>query len=516
MTETATTAPASAGDALSVAARARLKVRYVAVAKLVPYTRNARQHPKKQLEQIADSIRRYGFTSPVLIDGERGILAGHGRVKAADMVGLKEVPCIELGHLSEREKREYILADNKLAEGGTWDDALLRLELTDLRSMGTDLKLVGFRASELAKFAPHKREDGGLELPTEKTAIIARPEQPISEWGDVWLLGNHRLLCGDSTRADDVRRVLDGGLAPVVMVTDPPYGVTYDPTWRDRQLKAVSANGQTRTQSLGTGKVQGDTRFDWTAAWHLFPGPVVYVWHGAVATSRVQDSIENAGFEVRSQIVWRKPHFAISRGAYHWQHECAWYAVRIGQSAQWKGARDQSTVWNIDAPVGYHSKHTSAEDARTEHGTQKPVECMARPIVNHTDEGQAVYDPFVGSGATIIAAEQLKRVAYAIDIDPAYVDMAVTRWQNLTGKAAVLAGDGRTFAAIGVARGVTPAPAPEPNEGRGLSPEAVADVRPTPDPAAPAVLGLADAPLELVAEVIEHGADRQFARVAGE
>jgi DNA modification methylase len=257
-------------------------------------------------------------------------------------------------------------------------------------------------------------------------------EEPISLSGDVWRLGSHRLLCGDSTTATDVGKVL-GGVRPHLMVTDPPYGVDYDPAWRAR---AGLKHNKGRL-----GKVANDDRADWREAWKLFAGSVAYVWHAGRHASTVQDSLAAAGFETRSQIIWAKERFALSRGHYHWQHEPCWYAVR-GHSANWTGDRKQSTLWHIPAREG----------AGFAHGTQKPVECMKRPIENNSSPGQAIYEPFCGSGTTIIAAEITGRACYAIELLGQYVDQAVGRWQSFTGNTAVLESDGRSFAAIAAER----------------------------------------------------------------
>ena len=227
--------------------------------------------------------------------------------------------------------------------------------------------------------------------------------------------------------ATDVERVL-ADAKPLLMVTDPPYGVEYDPGWRKRA-------GINRSSRMGL--VTNDHRSDWREAWALFPGDVAYVWHGALQAGTVAGSLEACGFELRAEIVWAKPSLVLGRGHYHWQHEPCCYAVR--GSGHWNGDRKQSTLWELE-----HRQ----QDAKTDHGTQKPVECMRRPILNNSVAGQAIYDPFCGSGTTIIACEKEGRVCLAIELNPAYVDMAVTRWQNFTGKSAILEGNGRPFAAV--------------------------------------------------------------------
>jgi len=380
---------------------------------LIPYARNARTHSEAQVALIAGSIREYGFTNPVLVDGGNGIIAGHGRVMAAQKLGLTQVPVIELAHLTEAQKRAYILADNKLAEQAGWDRDLLALELGDLSDLGIDVADLGFEAGEIDALlrtgAPDPREEDTPEPP----AI------PVSRPGDLWHLGAHRLLCGDATDAAAVAQVL-GGVHPTLMVTDPPYGVMYDPDWRNRAGAASTKR---------TGKVLNDDRADWSAAWALFPGDVAYVWHGALHATTVADSLTASGFEVRSQIIWAKERLVLSRGHYHWQHEPCWYAVRKAGTGHWNGDRKQTTLWQIAS---------RDQDAATVHGTQKPVECMRRPMLNNTSPGQAVYEPFCGSGSTIIAAETTGRVCHAVELDPGYVDVAVRRWESFTGKVATL------------------------------------------------------------------------------
>jgi len=404
-----------------------LSIDYRPIGDLIPYARNARTHSDAQVALIAGSIREYGFTNPVLVDGENGIIAGHGRVMAAGKLGLASVPVIELAHLSAAQKRAYILADNKLAEQAGWDKELLALELGDLRDLAVDLTSLGFDAGELDALL-----NGGEADPREDE-VPPVPAVPVSRPGDLWLLGPHRLICGDATDAATVARVL-GGVSPHLMVTDPPYGVDYDPDWRNQV-------GAAKTKR--TGKVMNDHRADWREAWALFPGDVAYVWHGALHATTVAESLVATGFAIRSQIIWAKERLVLSRGDYHWQHEPAWYAVRTTGKGHWTGDRKQTTVWNIPS---------RDQDAATVHGTQKPVECMRRPMLNNASPGQAVYEPFCGSGTSLIAAETCGRHCLAVELDPAYVDVAVQRWQAFTGKPAVLDGIRQTFAEVQASR----------------------------------------------------------------
>src|SRR6056297_2277964 len=402
-----------------------LAVSHRAVDELIPYVRNARTHSEAQVALIAGSIREFGFVNPVLVDGENGIIAGHGRVLAARKLGLETIPVIELAHLGAAQKRAYILADNRLAEQAGWDAELLALELGDLADLGVDLLSLGFEAGEIDALF----RDGAPDPREEETP--APPADPVSRPGDLWLCGPHRVLCGDATDPAAVENLL-GGVRPHLMVSDPPYGVSYDPSWR---------NDAGASATRRTGRVMNDDRADWRAAWALFPGDVAYVWHGALHAGTVAESLAAAGFDIRAQIVWAKDRLVLSRGHYHWQHEPCWYAVK--GSGHWSGDRTQTTLWQIP---------NRDQDAATVHGTQKPVECMRRPMLNNSSSGQAVYEPFCGSGSTLIAAETTGRACQAVELDPAYVDVAVGRWQAFTGEGAHLDGDGQTFDEIKVAR----------------------------------------------------------------
>jgi len=396
------------------------KVERKAVSALVPFARNSRTHSDEQIEQVARSIVEWGFTNPVLIAKDGTIIAGHARVLAARKLGLEEVPVMVARRWSEAQIRAYVIADNKLAENAGWDRKLLASELQELAG-GFDLSLIGFSEEELAALSA--RTNAGL---TDPDQVPDLPERPVSKAGDVWLLGRHRLVCGDCTDPSVVETCLNG-VKPYLMTTDQPYGVAYDPSWRAR----AGVNRNKRK----LGKVDNDDRADWRAAWALFPGDVAYVWHAGRFASVVAASLEACGFALRAQIIWGKDRFALGRGDYHWQHEPCYYAVREGGKGHWSGGRSQSTLWMIPA----------RDDSGHGHGTQKPVECMRRPIENNSSPGQAVYDPFVGSGTTIIAAEMIGRACHAIEIDPAYVDVAVKRWQDFTGETGKLQASGQSF-----------------------------------------------------------------------
>lgn len=391
------------------------------VARLIPYARNPRKNDAA-VDKMCAAIREFGFRIPVVARSDGTVIDGHLRLKAAQRLGLADVPVALADDLTEAQIKAFRLLANRSANWAAWDDDLLTLEFQDLRDLGFDLGLTGFDPGEIAGFLADPVV--GLTDPDEVPAV---PEHPVSRLGDVWVLGAHRLICGDCTDPATVERVL-GSVQPHLMVTDPPYGVEYDPTWRNRAGVSASAR---------TGAVLNDHRADWREAWALFPGDVAYVWHGALHAATVADSLTACGFAIRTQIVWAKERLVMSRGHYHWQHEPAWYAVR--GTGHWTGDRKQTTLWSIPS---------RDQDAATIHGTQKPVECMRRPMLNNSNPGQAVYEPFSGSGTTIIAAETTGRVCRAIEISPAYVDVAVTRWQAFTGKEALLDGTGRSFAAI--------------------------------------------------------------------
>ncbi len=391
------------------------------IEKITPYARNSRTHSDEQVAQIAASIREWGWTNPILVDEDGGLIAGHGRLLAARKLGLTQIPTMVAKGWSEAQKKAYVIADNKLALNAGWDLELLAVELGDLQGFDFDLMLTGFSDEELSKLLAKKTAGN-----TDPDEIPEAPIDPVAKPGDVWLLGKHRLVCGDSTDADTVAKALNG-ITPHLMVTDPPYGVEYDPAWREKA--GVAASGTAK------GKVLNDDKADWREAWALFPGDVAYVWHAGLYAGVVGDSLAACDLMLRSQIIWDKGQLVLSRGDYHWEHEPCWYAVKKGAKGHWAGDRKQTTVWHIAKP----------KKNETGHGTQKPVECMKRPIENNSSPGQAVYEPFSGSGTTIIAGEMTGRAVHAIELNPAYIDVAVKRWQDFTGKAATLEGDGRTF-----------------------------------------------------------------------
>jgi DNA modification methylase len=402
-----------------------LRLEFWALERLLPSPRNARTHSDAQVAEIAGSIRAFGFANPILVGAEGDVVAGHGRLAAARKLGLSDVPVIVLHGLSEVQRRQLMLADNRIALNAGWDLDMLQLELRDLSALGSDLAVLGFTGQELAKvLKPDSAGTDENEIPGLGSTAVTLP-------GDIWCLGRHRIVCGDSTDAQTVAKLL-GANKPMLMVTDPPYGVSYDPAWRHR----AGVNRSSRT-----GKVRNDERSDWQEAWALFPGNIAYVWHGALHATTVAESLEHQGFAIRAQIIWAKERLVIGRGDYHWQHEPCWYAVR--SKGHWTGDRKQTTLWAV--PSG-------GQDTETAHGTQKPVECMRRPMLNNSKAGDIIYEPFLGSGTTLIAAESTDRVCLAMELEPLYVDVAVRRWQAFTSQQATLQDDGRSFEAAAVER----------------------------------------------------------------
>lgn len=396
------------------------------IARVKPYKRNAKNHPPEQIALLARLIERHGFDQNIVVDAKGVIIKGHGRWLAAKKLGMVTVPVV-VRELPPAQAAEARLADNRVAEFG-WDFEALTKDFTFAREMeGFDESVTGFRfenfegaTEELKEGGVATRENFPPVVELEDDVVPKPPKKAVTKLGDIWELGAHRLICGDSTDEGTVKRLL-GSTVPFLMVTDPPYGVNYDPEERaaSRGLKAHS-----------TGKVLNDDRADWREAYKLFPGAVAYVWCASLFSPVVHAGLAECGFEARAQIIWAKQQFVFGRGHYHWQHEPCWYAVRKGAVANWAGDRKQTTVWQLA------NKLAAEEDMNTTHGTQKPLECMGRPIRNHGDAEAVVYDPFSGSGTTIIAAQKLDRVCYGVELSPEYCDVIVERWENLTGKKA--------------------------------------------------------------------------------
>jgi DNA modification methylase len=393
------------------------------VDRLVPYARNPRTHSEAQVAQIAASIREFGFNNPILVDTQSGIVAGHGRLLAARKLQLEQVPVIVLDHLNEAQKRAYILVDNRLAENAGWDEELLRCELATLEAQDFNLDLIGFDDEELARLLSDQDAVQGL---TDEDAIPEVPDSSVSVRGDLWLLGDHKLLVGDATRREDVDRLMAGDKADLIF-TDPPYNVEYEGYTEDR----LTIQGDRMT-------AEEFQKFLSTVCHHYRqiakPGASLYMCHASLWQREFQNALEEAGFEIRCQIIWAKNTFAWGFGRYKFQHEPLFYAHVAGQKDCWYGNKSQSTLWPENKPA-----------ANRIHPTAKPVELMERALINSSKAGDLVVDLFGGSGSTLIACERQLRRARLMEIDPRYADCIVRRWQEYTGGQAVLEANNRTF-----------------------------------------------------------------------
>jgi DNA modification methylase len=414
------------------------------IDRLIPRANNPRTHNREQVANIAASIREWGWTNPILVDGDNGILAGHARLAAARKLGMEEVPVIVLRHLCPAQRRALVIADNQLAIAGAGrDEEMLRIELAILHEEDFNLDLVGFEDVELARLLNEQDAAAGL---TDEDAVPEVQQNPVAKTGDLFILGNHRLTCGDCTDPAVVARLLCDA-RPGLMITDPPYGIELDSEWRDRAGlngcgPAEASYMKHRTEGHTETTISGDTRTDWSEAFALLPDlQVGYVWHASKFTSEVLGGLLRIGFVHRQQIIWNKGRTVLTRSLYWFQHEPCWFVRK--KNAPWFGkAGENSTVW--DSPSLKFIMGGSDEE-KFDHPTQKPMELMRRPILNHTLPGEAVYDPFLGSGTTLMAAEQTGRVCFGIEVDLKYVDVIVRRWQGYTGKKAILEGDGRSF-----------------------------------------------------------------------
>ena len=390
-----------------------LKVERRKISELKNDPANARKHSPRNLKAIRDSLDVFGQQKPIVVDSRGVVIAGNGTLEAARELGWDEIN-VTVTDLDPAHAQAFGIADNRTAELAEWDtDVLGQL----LEGMDSDLAdILSIDDLELPDSIDGGEQGEGLTDPDE---VPEPPIEPITQTGDLWLLGKHRLLCGDSTSAEDVGRLMDGAVAGI-MITDPPYGVEYDADWRNH---AYRANGSP-IGGQAVGKVSNDDRADWSDAWKLYAGDVVYIWHAGNMAHIVAESIIATGFSIVSQIIWAKNQLVIGRGNYHPKHEPCWYAVKEGGKRNFTDDRTQTTLWEINKP---HKSETG-------HSTQKPIECMARPLKNHSFK--TVYDPFLGSGTTLIAAEQLGRKCYGMEIDPKYCDVIVKRWEDFTGQTA--------------------------------------------------------------------------------
>jgi DNA modification methylase len=405
------------------------------IDKLVPYTRNPRTHSEAQIAQIAASIAEFGFNNPILVDTKAGIIAGHGRLLAARKLQLTEVPVIVLDHLTDAQKRAYVIADNQLALNAGWDEALLAAELAALQQEDFNLGLIGFEDEELALLLAAQDTAEGL---TDEDAVPELQETPISVLGDLWILEDHRLLVGDATDTDAVAKLMAGAPADLVF-TDPPYNVGYEGYTEDR----LTIKGD-RMSDVDFKKFLESAFGSYRTI--VKPGASMYVCHSSSWQREFQDALEAADFEVRCQLIWAKNTFAWGFGRYKFQHEPIFYAHVADQKDPWYGDKTQSTLWNEKKPA-----------ANRIHPTAKPVELVERALLNSSKTGDIVVDLFGGSGSTLIGCERRGRKARLMEIDPKYADCIVRRYQEFTGKKAVLDPDGRTFDEIALERAGAPA-----------------------------------------------------------
>ena len=434
-----------------------LTVEEVAIDLLRPDPANPRRIGEDELDALERSLRQFGFVQPVLARREDAtVIGGHQRLVAARRLGLTTVPVTWLD-ISVEQARLLGLALNKIS--GSWDDALLARLLADLQATpDLDLSLSGFGDDEvkelLRSLEVRERRERAEAFDLDEALEEAR-RTPRTKPGDLWALGDHRLLCGDATKEDDVARLLDGA-APTLLTTDPPYGVSLDGSWRDGVYNALGpaeapymrtagqpeANDATRASGGRRGRtpghrrttLSGDTRVDWSEAFALVPSlQVGYVWHAGVHAAEVAEGLVRVGFEIVAQVIWDKGLFAIGRSWYHWNHEPCWVVRKAGAKVPFRGSRDQATIWRVPSPKMIMG---GSAEAKQDHPTQKPLLLFETPIANHLKVGGAVYDPFLGSGTALVAAERSGARCYGMEIDPLYVEVALRRWERFSGQTA--------------------------------------------------------------------------------
>jgi DNA modification methylase len=395
------------------------KIEYVSIDTLIPYARNARTHSDAQVAQIAASITEFGWTNPILTDGVKGVIAGHGRLLAARKLGNNEVPIIELSHLTDTQKRAYIIADNKLSLNAGWDDEVLSVEMEELDDEGFDLTLTGFGDEELEGLL--EKENTGL---TDDDAVPEVPDNPVSKLGDIWELGNHRVMCGDSTSIDTVDLLMNGQKADMVF-TDPPYNVSIGtikhPKFKQREILNDSMS-KSEFRNFCTG---------FASVIKTFTDGIIYCWSGQGADGRIMFTVLDEFFHNSTTIMWQKDQFTLGRGKYQNQYEPCWFGWNKNGNS-FVDDRNLVNVWKVNRP-----KRSDL------HPTMKPVELVEIAATHSSKQKDIILDLFGGSGTTLIAAERLNRHACLMELDPKYVDVIINRWQDFTGKEATL--DGVTF-----------------------------------------------------------------------
>ena len=399
-----------------------MKIELVATDKVIPYARNPR-HNAQAVTKVAASIREFGFRQPIVVDSDMIIIAGHTRLLAAQQLGLAKVPVHIAEGLTPAQVKAYRLADNRVAQEAEWDDELLAIELGELKDAGFELDLTGFDTIELDKLLTTAAD--GL---TDEDAVPEVPENPISQLGDLWLLGNHRLLCGDSTRLDVVEQLLDGSLADMVF-TDPPYNVNYGASMKD---KLRGGNRTIKNDNLG----EEFEQFLYDACVNMLTvcKGAIYICMSSSELDTLQNAFRKAGGHWSTFIIWAKNHFSMGRSDYQRQYEPILYGWKESTKHYWCGARDQGDVWFVNKPV-----------SNDLHPTMKPIELVVRAIENSSKSRDIVLDCFGGSGSTLIACEKTGRSARLIELDPKYCDVIMKRWQEFTGEKATRESDGRCF-----------------------------------------------------------------------
>jgi len=415
-----------------------LEIQSWKVTELIPYARNPRKNDEA-VDRMVASIREFGFKVPLLIRSNGDIVDGHLRLKAAQKLGMTEVPVILCDDWTEAQVKAFRLLVNRSVTWAEWDEELVTLELEELKEMEFDLQLTGFDPVEIDNFLVDESEEKSEDIVQEV------PETPVSRIGDLWRCGKHRVLCGDATSAEDVARLLAGG-EPLLMLSDGPYGTSTDTAWRDRAglngCDATQPSHMQRTEGHRETTISGDTRADWSDAFALVPSlEVAYVWHASTFTREVLDGLLRIGFLHFQQIIWNKGRAVLTRTPYWYQHEPCWFVRK--KNAPWYGkAGENSTVWDSPSPKFIMG---GSDEEKFDHPNQKPLLLAVRPILNHTRRGELVYEPFLGSGTTLAAAEMNDRVCCGMEIDPKFIDVVVKRWQKISGKQAVLECDGRSF-----------------------------------------------------------------------
>lgn len=395
-----------------------MEIIYKKVSNLIPYVNNSRTHSEEQVNQICASINEFGFTNPLLIDEKDNIIAGHGRLLASKKLKMEQVPCIVLQGLTEAQKKAYIIADNKMALNAGWDEELLKIEIENLKELDFDLELTGFNVDELDDILGFNESEEAEEDDYE----IVVPEEPKSKYGQIYKLGTHYLMCGDSTKLEDVEKLM-GETKVDLLITDPPYNVAYEGKTKDAlKIQNDSMDNDSFRQFLRDAFSTADAV--------MKPGAVFYIWHADSEGYNFRGACYDNNWKVRQCIIWNKNTMVMGRQDYQWKHEPCLYGWKDGASHLWASDRKQTTVIDFNKP-----------QRNGEHPTMKPIGLFDYQIKNNTKPGDVVLDLFMGSGTTIMACEQNGRIAYGMELDPKYVDVIINRWETFTRKKAELIND---------------------------------------------------------------------------